>query len=342
LYDQAGDRNRTIDVLERFVASHGSDERVPEARFLLGQALQAAGLYDDAIAVYRANLQTRDPSSRHIKAVEGLIPMAMCCIAKGEEFFGDAEEILYSLVTGRAEVTPTSALYRQALFALGRLYYRQGQWRQARKTLAEAVERDPGKIIPLGQSDPKKNRWRYIRATRSTYFIADSYLHSARDGLRASIDADREQRNQLRENAHTQLARADELYQEVIERLEALDGELDPLNRVFRRNGYFARGDCMYELGRYEDALDRYSQAVHKFQHRPEALAGLTAMYNCYAELGRPDEAEACRERAAELRKHLNGSQADPSTDPAVLDRWDRWLETVKYLNPDVSDEGQS
>jgi len=341
LLDQAGSRESSIGVLERFVASHSSDERVPEARFRLGQALQAAGRYDDAIAVFEANLQTRDPSSSHIKAVEGLIPMAMCYVAQGEEFFDEAEEILHNLVTGRAEVTPASGLYRQALFALGRLYYTQGKWRSARRTLSEAVQRDSGRIIPEGQSDPKGLRMRYVRATRSTYFIAESYQQSAREGLLSAKNAESESQAQLRRNAHEQLTRADALYRQVIGRVEEMDGTLSPLDATFRRNSYFARGDCMYEAGQYTEALDRFSQAVHKFQHRPEALAGLTAMYNCYQELSRPDDAEACRQRAVELSKHLKASADDESTD-AVLDRWDRWWETIGYLNPDVSDEGQS
>jgi len=342
LFDQAGDRRRAIDTLEAFIAQHGSDERVPEARFLLGRALQADGRYDDAIEVYRANLEARDPVSRHIKAVEGLIPMAECYVAKGEKHFGEAEKILHSVVAGRDEITPASALYRRALFALGRLYYRQDKWRRARQTLSEAVQRDPGQLVPLGQPDPEGQRSRYVRATRSMYFIAESYQQSAREAMRTAKDAEPREARQLRTNARAQLTQSDMLYRKVIDRLEMLDGELSDVDTVVRRNSYFARGDCMYESGRYEEALDRYRQAVHKFQHRPEALGGLTVMYNCYTEMGRNAEAAACLERAAELAKHLSDPEVDASVHPDVLDEWDRWWQTVEYLDPDISDKGQS
>ncbi len=340
LFDQAGRRARAIATLERFIAGRPNDERVAEGRFLLGRALQAEGRYDDAIAVYQANLQARAPVSRHIKAVEGLIPMAQCYIAKGEDSFDEAEQVLQSVVSGRDEVTPDSVLYRQALFALGRLYHRQGKWRLARQVLDEAVKRDPGQLIALDESDPEGMRQRYVRATRSLYLIAESYQRSARERLEVAADADTEQRIAARRSADEQLRQADQLFATVIERLEAMDGPPDPLDAAVRRNAYFARGDCLYEMADYLGALERYDRAVHVYQHCREALGGLTAIENCYMELGRLDQARAARRRAQELRKQLPETDADD--EAALMGDWDTWFETVGRLDPHVGREGRS
>ncbi|MFW6154676.1 MAG: tetratricopeptide repeat protein [Planctomycetota bacterium] len=340
MFDQAGRRKRAITTLERFVEGRPGDERIAEARFLLGRALQAAGRYDDAIEVYQANLRARAPVSRHVKAVEGLIPMAQCYIAKGEDFFDEAERVLRSVISGRDEVTPESVLYRKALFGLGRLYHRQGTWRLARRVLDEAVKRDPGELIPLDESDPERLRWRYVRATRSMYLIAESYQNSARERLRASVGADADERVRARRRAHEQLRQADALFAQVIERLEAMDGPPDPLDAVVRRNAYFARGDCLYEMGDYGEALDRYNRAVHVYQHRREALGGLTAIQNCYRELGRLDQARAAGQRAQELRKQLPPD--DGGDDAALMGDWNTWFETVGRLDPHAGRESRS
>ncbi len=338
-YDQAGLRDKAVAALKRFIVGRPGDERIPEARFVLGRTLQASGEYDEAIRAYKTNLETRIPGSRHIKAVEGLIPMARCYIAKGPEFFGEAEKILHDVTNDQEGITPGSELYRQALFGLGRLYHSQGKWRQARRVLTEAVQRDPGKPVAASAADPQGYRWRYVRATQSQYYIADSYQHSAREMTAAAMEADVLRRRGLRARAKAQLERAAALHAEVIDLFEALGGDLDATEQAFRRCSYFALGDCMFELGRYPEALERYEKAVFLYQRRPEALGGLIAIYNCHIALGRLGQAQASMERAEELRKHVKYADGDlPEVQTAPV-AWNRWLEAVAYLNPEISDE---
>ena len=334
-FGKAGQLQKAIDALKTFVASRPSDERVPEAMFRLGRRLQSLGRYDQAIDVYKKNLASSRPEGRHAKAAEGLVPMAMCYVAKGEDFYDEAESILVSILNDKEAWTPESELYHGALYVLGRLYHMQGKWSQARVRLGEAIQRSPGKLVGLGQPDEQGRRWRYVRATRGQFLMAHSYHQSARElAKQAAGDEEPQRADALRRLAGEQLVWADVLYQQVIEQLEALGDQLPALDETYRRNSYFNGGDCMYELTRYDQALKRYQEAVFRFQTHPAALGGLMQMYNSYIAMGQPDEARKCQQRAKELSKLISTEQQDDQYQQLLPEDWDQWVDTVGQLDP--------
>jgi tetratricopeptide (TPR) repeat protein len=338
---RAGKREETISTLEAFIASQPADTRVPEARFLLGQALQASGKYDEAIAVYDENLKVSQPPGRHAKAVEGLIPMAMCYVAKGKNSYPKAEEILVSIIDGEGKVfTPDSEQYHSALYALGWLCHRQEKWPQAQKVLGEAIQRSPGKLLTTVDGDCAVQRERFCRATRAMFLTADSYHCSARELARSAQQETKQRvRRQQEEARDEQLARADELFAQVISRVEQLDEPRSELDETYRRNSYFSRGDCQFELKNYEQALQRYEEAVFHFQTQPAALGGLMQQYNCYVALGKPGEARVAIERARQLRKQIPDAAFEGPDAANTPQSWDQWFDTVERMNPAVSQE---
>lgn len=356
VFDAAGLSHRTIDVLREFVLSRPSDPRLTEARHKLAEALRAAGRFDEAIEVYRENLVASEPQGRNLQAAQGLIPMALCYIAKGPEFYPQAEEILNSVTDGSGLVgvedqpvitdpemlTPESGLYRDALFALGRLFHRQERWDASIAKLTEAVQRDPGKLVPLGESDPLGDRKRYIRATRSMFLMADSYQRLALEAMKeASKEKKLQRRKALMRRGAEQLEKAESLFAQVSERFEALGGKLDEVDEAYRRNSYFARGDCMFELGRYDWALRRYEQAVNLFVRHPAALGGLMQMYNCYVALGELEEARATLRQARVLQENMDYQDHDGALDTTPgLESWNQWLDTMEFLDPLVTAKG--
>ncbi len=338
-FNRAGRFEDQIQALRTFIASQPTDPRVPEGRFLLGQALQVGGKFDEAIGVYQQNLQFAQPPGRHAKAVEGLIPMAMCYVAKGPDSYSKAEGILVSIIDDEHKVfTPDSEEYHSALYSLGWLYYRQQKWLQAQKALGEAIQRSPGKLLAVSEGDYDVQRDRYCRATRGIFLMADSYHCSARElAGQAQQETKPRLRHQEEEARDQQLTQAEELYSQVISRIEQLEEARGSLDETYRRNSYFARGDCQFELGHYEQALVRCEEAVFHFQTHPAALGGLMQQYNCYMALGRRGEARVAIERARQLRQQIPDSEfqgPDTSNTPAA---WDKWFQTVESLNPAVS-----
>lgn len=345
-FDNAGMRIRAITALNEFVEGRPSDPRLPEALFRLGQAYQAIGRYDEAISAYQMNLTRYEEGARHPKAVEGRIPMAMCYIAKGKEFYDQAERVLKAALKDEVVATPESDLYRNALFALGRLHYEQHKWREAIAELGEAIQRDPGKLLASTDPDWVRQREHYIRATRSAYLMAQCYYQA---GMESGDNAGREEsllkRDELRRAKVDQLMQADLTYQQVIDRLEGLTDEVSPIeherNQMFRRNSYFSRGDCLFELARqlnsaqrYDEAIARYEDAVFQFQRDPAALGGLTQVYNCYVALGKLDHARAANERAKVLLARMDPSKINNPGLAMSAASWKQWLDSVDQLDP--------
>jgi len=341
-FDQAGSPTLHIDTLKRFVNDRPDDPRTPKTRFLLGQALQARKRWDEAIRVYKANLLRGMPAGRHPQALAGLIPLAECYIAKGEKFYAEAEKVLVGITDESDVVTAQSEMYRKALFVLGKLYFEQGKWRAARLKLDEAIQRDPGRWIPLSEPDPQGLRTRYFRATRSMYRLAACYRQSAREAAKEAAEAeDLSRRVELLGVKTDQLVRADQLFQSVIERMEATEGPLDRQNQLYRRNSYFRRGDCMFELRRYRKAIDRYQEGVFHYGEDPAALGVLVAIANCHYALGEVAKARAAMERSRELLNQIDPKKLEDDGLLSSREFWQNYLDAAARADPTVVSKGK-
>jgi tetratricopeptide (TPR) repeat protein len=95
------------------------------------------------------------------------------------------------------------------------------------------------------------------------------------------------------------------------------------------RNCYFGRADVLFDLGRYEEAVQAYSAATNRYQHDPEALEAYVQIACCYRRLDRPNEARGTIEQARVVLQRL---RAD--ADFARTTRLDRqqWTELLTWL----------
>ncbi|NQU75717.1 MAG: tetratricopeptide repeat protein [Planctomycetes bacterium] len=332
-FEKAALQEQAIQALRIFLADTPEDERAAEARFRLGRAYQTAGRYDEAIAVFNENLATAGQKGRHARAIEGLTYIAMCYIAKGEGFQDEAEKILTSITAGqRPEITPESQVYHSALYTLGWLQHRQGKWHEAVANLREAIQRSPGKLAPATEPDAEKYVRYYLRAARAMYLMANSRHNLGRElAKQAAVEEKPLRRKTLEDAAEDEITQAGLLYKQVIERLEAIGDRLSRQDQAYRRNSYFARGDCLYELRRYEQAMDRYTEAVFRFQRHPAALGGVTQISNCYFAMGQDGKARAAIERARELNKQIDPAEREADGLPTA---WDQWLDMFEKLDP--------
>ena len=160
LYDSAGNVQSVISALELFAAERPEDRMAPDALLRLGQAYQAAGLFDKAIDAYQRN-QFRYPKS--LAASKSAVPLAKAYIAKGPEQYPKAEKTLLGVVENNPLIDPGAEEFRQSLFELAQLYYRTGRYEEAVARLEEVTERYP--------KDDKK--------PQLVFLMADSYRKSA-------------------------------------------------------------------------------------------------------------------------------------------------------------------
>ena len=301
LYERAGDAPGAIDGLTLFATERPSDPLAPKALLRLGQAYRSAGQLDKAIAAYQ-RAQFLYPNS--LAASQSAVPLAQAYLARGPADFGRAEAVLRGVIEGNPILTPEADEYRQALFELGRLYYRTDRYELAIARLTDWTTR-------YGDDE---------RMGQALFLSADSYRKSA---ARLAADPSATTRPaDAAEVAAVRRGRLDEAkagYDAVVTRYGAVPPKAE-VDRVYDRLAHFYRADCLYDTGRYAEAIRQYDAAAFRYADDPASLAAYVQIVNAYYALGKPDEARAANERAKVL---LNGIPAESFSSSMPKAYWE-------------------
>ena len=310
IYDKAGNIGRVISALELFTIERPSDKLAPDALLRLGQAYQAAGMFDKAIRAFQEN-QLRYPKS--LAASQSAVPLAEAYLAKGPDYYLRAEHVLLSIVEDNDLIDPSAAEFHQSLFELARLYYRMQRYEEAVARLDELAERYPNDD----------------RLPQITFLMADSYRKSASllDVKLASTDtaATQATAGEALEAKKERLKKAYDLFDKVVAAYQANPPTTDA-DKLYQKLSYFYRGDCLYDLGRYAEAIKLYDKAAYRYQDDPAALAAYVQIVNSYCALKQPEQARAANERAKWILRRMppGAFQNDSFTMPKKY--WDDWL----------------
>jgi tetratricopeptide (TPR) repeat protein len=308
LYDQAGALPAAISALELFVNERPDDRLAPDALLRLGQAYLAAGLFDKAIAAYQQN-QFRYPKS--LAASKSAVPLARAYISKGPQNYAKAERVLLSIVEDNPLVDPAAEEFKQSLKELAQLYYRTGRYETAIARLQELTERYP--------TDEEK--------PQLVFMMADSYRKSA-----AELATKTSAATQPTDAAETEAARRDRLtrskalYDQVID-LYTASAPANDTAKQYLRLAYFYRADCMYDLGKYEDAIKLYDAAAFNYQDDPSSVSAYVQIVNSYFALGKKEEAKAANNRAKWMLQHMPANAFTDGSFTMPKKYWDQWLQ---------------
>jgi tetratricopeptide (TPR) repeat protein len=316
LYDRAANLSAASSALELFVAERPGDPLAPAALLRLGQAYQAMGLWDKAIAAFQRN-QFRYPNS--LAACQSAVPLAQAYIAKGPTAYKQAESVLKSVVENNPLITPEAEEFKESLFELAGLYYRTGRYEESIKRLEELKERYP--------TEP--------RLGQMLYLMADSYRKSA-DLLKQDPNAATASRDpkamaidlaEAAEARKERLAKAREMYDRVVDLYHESPPKTE-LDKTYNKMSHFYRADCLYDSGQYEEAIRLYDIAAFRYSDDPASLAAYVQIVNAYYALNLPDQAKAAIERAKVLLKRMpneaftNGTFAMPKEYWANQFKW--------------------
>lgn len=314
LYDRAANLLAAVSALELFVAERPDDALAPAALLRLGQAYQAMGLFDKAIAAFQRN-QFRYPNS--LAASKSAVPLAQAYIAKGPQDFAKAESVLKSVVENNSVLTPEAEEFKQALFELAQLYYHTGRYEDAIARLEELSARYP--------SDP--------RLGQLLFLMADSYRKSAGllDLSPQLANASADQKGVAIDLAEAAAARRDRLAKAkaMYDRVVDLYRDSPPkteLDKLYNKLSHFYRADCVFDSGNYEEAIRLYDAAAFRYQDDPSSLAAYVQIVNAYYALGKPDEAKAANERAKWLLKRMPADVFTNGTFAMPKDYWENQL----------------
>lgn len=290
-YMEGHDYIHAAEVLQEYL-NNGSRQRHPQALVDLGEAQLNLGRMDGALAAFEECIEFHP---RDAAAYRARLIASQAHEEKGE--MEQAETLLDSNLNGH--LAPSSIEWRDSLFAIGRLYYREGRYEEAAERLEEAVRR-----WPPSECDQ----------TLPAYFLLAECYRSHAAILRKQVDNDLVEsvRQTNLRRVYNHLTKACEYYalvqQSLNERQESQ--QLTEVERKTLRNCYFAIGATWFDLGDYENAIRAYTAASTRYQNSPEALEAYVQIARAYQRLSNPQEARATVRRGEEVLKRLE-SQAD-------------------------------
>ena len=329
LYDRAGNLPAVISTLDLFVAERPEDRLAPDALLRLGQACQAAGLFDKAIDAYQRNALFY-PNS--LAADKSSVPLAQAYIAKGPNFYGKAEKTLLSVVENNPRIDPSAEEFKESLHDLALLYYRTGRYEEAVARAQELTDRYP--------QDEQKPQMVFLMADsyRKSAGLLDIKLASAQSagasatpGAAVTAAASETPGGaidvaEVVAAKRDRLAKARALYDQAIDLYRATGTQTD-LDKLDLKLAYFYRADCMYDLGNYEEAIKLYDSAAFSYQNDPSSVAAYVQIVNAYIALGKPEEAKAANNRAKWMLQHMPSEAFQDDSFSMPKKYWDQWLQ---------------
>jgi tetratricopeptide (TPR) repeat protein len=298
-YFQGDEYAQAAALLTRFLEGNPKSERQGEGWYLLAQS---ARHLNNRAAAEKAFLECIAFPGRF--AYRARYHLALARIEEGKT--DKAEEYLTENLQAfrrarEPELDPEA--YERSLFTLGSLLYKRGNYRGVVGNLEVALGRFP--------SNPE--------ATRARFQLADAYRQLAnqehqsyliRENMSAGAKEHYSQQHQV------YLKKAAEQFQELEEFLQTPEarGHLTPEEQTAVP---FICADCLYNLGRYEDALEMFNSLSARFAGQPPGVFALEgAARVCAARRDFPQ----MRQKLEEIRKALPGL---PEKDRHV---WEKWL----------------
>jgi tetratricopeptide (TPR) repeat protein len=294
--------SHTVRLLNEYL-KYEPELRNAEALLRLGQAQLALGDYPRCITAFEECIE--------FHPLEGPAYQARIDCAKAYWHQGEtkrAEALLRENIVGSA-LKPTSPEWKDSLFELGMLLHETGQHEEAIGTLEEAIERYP------------QDRQRLV----AQYEIAESYRRWAKEALdgaeQARTTSEREKR---RQEANDRLNTALKHFEEVKVSItfKTHDIRSDPLLGTMLRNCYMLEGTVLYDLGKYKEAIEEFSNVASLYPDDPFVLETFVQIANCWRRRGRDDNARGAVQQAQMALERLPEDADFTSTTALNRDEW--------------------
>lgn len=319
-YDRAGDQEAATRIFQMYAAERPGDPRQPEARFRLAQAFQVRGDLENAATIYRDLIRSRNDadSGSGPWADASEVPLARCLLLDGNaENDAEAEQILTTVASGQMG-GPEAGNFRQAVFELGNLYYRKGDYDNAIERFDEALTRY--------STDPQ--------AGAARFKLADSLRLSAVDIEKSLAQAlPPAEKVRLEATRTDRLRRAITLFETVRRDLDTKDARRrTAAEETYLRNSYFYMGEAAFRLKDYDTAITHYNAAKDRYSQDPAALVAMTQIVSCHLKQGDMKRAQAANERAKRFYAGIPASVWDDPTLPMTRQDWERWLDATSQL----------
>jgi len=332
------------EVVYRELLRQEPQQGEPEALVGLGETLMALGKIDDALTMLT---RCRETYPKHPASYRARLLSSLALQDQGK--LPEAQELLIDNLY-RFSLTPQSSEWRDSLFALGTLLYRQAldlesRSRQAGVDRLEPESRRAGLAL-LEQSHAAFDEAlrtlneaveRYDKAPQAIearYRIAEAHRHSAKLPRKrlAGVTIATSQAALMRQ-MQEQLQAAINQYSKLITQVsEQQDVQHWPTEAAILRNCYFGRADALFDLERYDEAIEAYSAATNRYQHDPESLEAYVQIASCHRRLGRLSEARGTLEQARVVLQRIRPDADFKGTTRLARQDWVHLLDWLRTL----------
>ena len=305
------------------------EKRNAEALLRLGQVSLALGRIEPCIAALEECIELYD---RDNATYQARIDCARAFWRRGDA--DEAERLLRVNLSGSL-LEPKSPEWKDSLFTLGLLLFDQGRYEEAIGTLEEAVERYP--------EDRQTLQARYVTGEAYRRWAAEPFerLENARTA------SEREKFEQLVRERLNQALQQFKLVQSSIT-LKIQNVQEDAPYAAMRRNCYMLEGACLFDLGKYQEAIEAYQNVSSLYPNEPFVLETFVQIANCWQRLDRARKCPRCDPASAanapanaqrrRFRRHHRlqprGMAPAPEQHESMVDRPRRSPNTCPHFPP--------
>jgi tetratricopeptide (TPR) repeat protein len=343
-YSAGRDYRRCVAALRSYLQNE-SKRRRPDALLLLGESLLAMNQVDAALETLQECIDT---FPKHPATYRARLLMAQAFAERG--LLADARRSV-ALNVESDELSPRATEWRDSLFLLGQLLYREGMEFEAKSRAAgidgEDLDRVRIALAPLEQSHQafrqaiehlEKAVLRYPdapQAKQARFILADSYRQSAKwPRKRMRVGTIEAMRAAYTRQSHQDLQAAVQRFDKLIAALGEIQESPNHtlLDKQLLRNCYFAKADALYDMADYDEALRAYSAATNRYQNHPESLQAYVQIAACYRRLDRLAEARGTLQQAKIILSRMKDDTDFTRTTPYTRAEWDQlltWLATL-------------
>ncbi len=311
-YFRGQNYSETLRILQEYLQNESRRKR-PQALVMQGEARLALDQLDKALTVLQECIAFHP---RDVASSRARLCVANVYLEKGDP--QKAEQALSENLNSDV-LNPRSLEWRSSLFALGELYYRQERHQEAVDVLEEAVLRYP--------EDP--------RALDARYRMADAYRRQAEAGY-AKLKADLPggeppvPSRQIQESFDQALLGYHEV-EDILDRQQEL-APLSPIQKIILRNCRFMIADVLFDLARYDEAVEEYFNITNRYQNQPEVLTAYHQIIYAYRRLGKYEEMRTVLKRAQTALSRMNANTQFTETTNYDAQQWGEVLDSLSQL----------
>ncbi|MDR0610128.1 MAG: tetratricopeptide repeat protein [Planctomycetaceae bacterium] len=285
------DYRRAIPQYKHFLRITINEHR-PEVYLYLGEMYLHIDALDDAVDILEEALQYY-PNHALVPRLRMILSRAYIEKKEWEKARGILQLNLID------EYAPSSLVYRDSMFALGKLFFERGRFAEAIPYLEDAVKNYPNAV----------------QTADSHYYLSQAYLQQATELSKSADESVLEAvRRQLLENANIERGKAlvhiQKTEELLVKRQEAMD--LTESEQLMLRNALFDAGSVLMDMERYEQAISALSIVATRYQNKPESLDALIRMTTAFRLIGKFEEAAATINQAEFVLNRLEKNNIIP------------------------------